>query len=125
MTNVDYNRLLVVDDEISICRYLAGVARRMDFDVSIATDLDRLKHKIFSFSPAIILLDLQMPGMSGAELQQRLIERGIDLPVIVVTAYRDHPMTERVRAAGAHAVLAKPFDEAVLVREIDAALHAR
>ncbi len=71
---------------------------------------------------ACLILDLQMPGMKGVDLQDIFTDLDIVLPVIVVTAYKDHPMAERAKLAGARAVIAKPFREEELVNHIRGAL---
>ncbi|MCB1744912.1 MAG: response regulator, partial [Gammaproteobacteria bacterium] len=58
--------------------------------------------------PVCMLLDLQMPGLTGPEVQDAMRERGIDIPTVIVTAYAEHPLAERARRQGAVAVLRKP-----------------
>lgn len=69
-------------------------------------------------SAGCLILDIRMPGMSGLELQQRLRERGDDLPVIVVSGHADVPMTVRAIKAGALDFLEKPCNEQVLLDRI-------
>ena len=65
---------------------------------------------------ACLLLDLHMPGTSGVELLRQIRARGVTLPVIVISGRRDGALDAEFRAAGATALLAKPFnDEALLV----------
>ena len=71
------------------------------------------------------MLDLQMPGMSGLELHERLVASGADIPVIVVTAYPEHPSATRARAAGVRAVVSKPFRDAELLDCIETAVSNR
>lgn len=72
-----------------------------------------------------LVLDLHMPGMKGVELQQALAARKIDLPVIVITAYKDDSLTARAKEAGAITVLYKPFKQDVLLRTIESVLQRR
>ncbi|MEQ8268979.1 MAG: response regulator [Parvibaculum sp.] len=72
-----------------------------------------------------LLLDLHMPGMDGAELLERLSERGSPLPVIVLTGRADATLRERVIRAGARALLEKPVTEDELKYEIGRALLDR
>lgn len=72
-----------------------------------------------------LVLDLHMPGMHGAELEEYLRSQGNDIPVIVVTAYQEDPLITRARAAGATRVLTKPFDETELIESIEGALARR
>lgn len=74
-------------------------------------------------SEGCLVLDLHMPGMKGVELQQALAVRKIDIPVIVITAYKDDPLTARAKEAGAVTVLYKPFKQDILLRTIESALQ--
>ena len=65
--------------------------------------------------PACLLLDLKMEGMSGVELQGLLNALDADLPVIVISAFADHPLADRAREAGAREVLGKPFRDSDLI----------
>jgi FixJ family two-component response regulator len=76
-------------------------------------------------SGGCLVLDLHMPGMKGVELQHALVARNIDIPVIVITAYKDDPLTARAKEAGAITVLYKPFKQEVLLRTIESALQRR
>jgi two-component system response regulator FixJ len=76
-------------------------------------------------SQGCLVLDLHMPGMKGVELQQALAVRKIDIPVIVITAYKDDPLAARAKEAGAITVLYKPFKQDVLLRTIESALQRR
>lgn len=75
-----------------------------------------------SATPACILLDVQMPGLSGLELQSRLIERGLFLPIVFVTGYADTPTTVRAIKAGAEDFLAKPASSEQLIDAIERAM---
>ena len=65
---------------------------------------------------------MMMPGMNGLELQRSLIERGIDIPVIVLTGYADVPTAVRALKSGAVEFLEKPFNDDVLLEQIRKAL---
>jgi FixJ family two-component response regulator len=73
-------------------------------------------------SADILITDVQMPGISGLELQSMLLARGEALPVIMITALLDDDVTSRARDCGAIACLLKPFDEAALLGAIGVAL---
>ena len=72
-----------------------------------------------------VILDLAMPEMSGLEVQQQLRARGLQIPIVFVTAHRDDGLGQRASAAGALAVLRKPMDHAELVGLLRGALAAR
>ncbi len=112
----------VIDDDAS---YRTAVERRLrlaGYDVetySLAQQLlDRLPD---GETPGCILLDVQMPGLSGLELQNRLIERGSILPIVFVTGYADTPTTVRAIKAGAEDFLTKPASSEQLIDAIERA----
>ena len=71
--------------------------------------------------PACLLLDIKMEGMSGVDLQHLLNTLDADLPVIVITAFGDHPLVDRALEAGARTVLGKPFRDTDLINAINGA----
>ena len=73
---------------------------------------------------ACVITDVQMPGLSGIELKQRLSEQRCPLPVIMITARNESGLEESALAAGAVCFLRKPFKAAVLIRCLERALRA-
>ena len=69
-----------------------------------------------------LLLDIRMPGMSGLELQAKLVAEGSNIPVIFITAHGDANMKMRAMKAGAVEFLTKPFDDEVLLKKVRPAL---
>ncbi len=67
--------------------------------------------------------DVQMPGISGVQLQDRLADLGLSIPTIFITAYPDDSVRTRVLGSGAVCFLLKPFDAQSLVESIDRALN--
>ena len=87
-----------------------------------------LSAKAFLQSPLIaetscLISDIQMPDLSGVELQDRLAELGLSIPTIFITAYPDNAVRTRVLSAGAACFLHKPFDAQSLLQCIDNALN--
>jgi FixJ family two-component response regulator len=72
-----------------------------------------------------LITDMQMPGLSGAELQSLLIAQGFSTPIIFVTAFPDDRLRARVLEAGAVGFLSKPFPEACLISCLKVALGSR
>ena len=71
---------------------------------------------------ACLIADVEMPGMSGLELQCHLIAAGHTIPTIFITAFPDERVRERAMSAGAIDVLSKPFDELRLLECVEQAL---
>jgi len=76
-----------------------------------------------SFQPDCVVLDVQMPGMNGLEVQERLASRGNRLPVIFITAYDEAGVRDRALAAGAVAFLHKPFNDELFIATLRQALQ--
>jgi len=76
-----------------------------------------------SFKPDCLILDVQMPGMNGLEVQQRLVKSGNTIPVIFITAHDELGVREKALAAGAVAFLRKPFDDELLIKTLRQAVE--
>jgi FixJ family two-component response regulator len=117
--------IAIVDDDESVCRALRRLLRSLSMDAEIFSSgqqfLD-LVEAMPSFHPDCLVLDVQMPGMNGLDLQDRLAVGGSRIPVIFITAHDEVGVRERALAAGAVAFLRKPFDDELLVRTLGAAL---
>ena len=73
---------------------------------------------------ACVILDVRMPSMGGLHVQQALIERGINLPVIFVSGHADVPIVVRAFKAGAHDFIEKPYNQQLLLDSVQQALSA-
>lgn len=73
--------------------------------------------------PSCLLLDVRMPLMSGHELQNELLNRGIHIPIIFISGHADIPDSAKAFRAGAVDFLEKPFDNEVLLERIDEAIN--
>ena len=74
---------------------------------------------------ACLITDVQMPGMSGLDLQNRLIAQGSHIPIIFITAFPEQDIRSRAQAGGAIAFLEKPFDGETMINLLRTALAAR
>lgn len=108
----------VVDDDdavrAALCVLLESVSMEVRPYASAAEFLDAATPDM----RGCLILDVRMPGMGGLELQQVLRERGIRLPVIIITSHGDVPMAVRAMKAGALDFLLKPFNEQELLDRI-------
>jgi RNA polymerase sigma factor (sigma-70 family) len=100
-------------------RLLASIGLPCETFASGADFLDRLSHG----ATGCVLLDVRMPGLSGLDVQEKMIAEGNDLPIIFLTAYADVAMTVRAMKAGAVEVLTKPFEEQPLIDAVQQALE--
>ena len=114
--------IVVVDDEASICRALTRLMLSAGLNVEAFT----LGSELFDFlktrSTDCIVLDLHMPGMSGFEVQERLLREGYNIPIVAITGHDTPEAQQRVMSAGAKAYLRKPVREKVLLDAVRAAI---
>jgi RNA polymerase sigma factor (sigma-70 family) len=113
----------VIDDDASFRTAIERRLKLAGYDVETYSSAQQLLDHLPDVErPGCILLDVQMPGLSGLDLQSRLIERGSILPIIVVTGYADTPATVRAIKAGAEDFLTKPASSAQLIDAIERAM---
>jgi FixJ family two-component response regulator len=75
-----------------------------------------------SFEPDCLILDVQMQGINGFDVQERLTKGGKMIPVIFITAHDEVGVREKALAAGAVAFLRKPFNDELLIKTMDQAM---
>ena len=116
-------QVLLVDDEQAITDNLAPFLERSGFSVAVAADGQEALHRVSSFKPDLIVLDVLMPRLDGREVLRRLRQAGDWTPVILLTQVGES--TERAMALeeGADDYLNKPFDPHELVARIRAVLR--
>lgn len=113
----------VVDDDKSFRTAIERRLKLAGYDVATyASAQDLLDASPNDERPGCILLDVRIPGLSGPDLQSRLIEQGSTLPVIFLTGYADTPTTVRAMKAGAEDFLTKPVCSEQLIDAIERAL---
>jgi FixJ family two-component response regulator len=117
-------RVAVVDDDESVRKALQRLLRASGLDAdTFASAQDFLASLPQSTQPDCLLLDLQMPGTSGLDLQRQLLRAGPQLPVVVITGHDEPGMQARCLAAGASAYLRKPLEAGALLAAIEAAIN--
>jgi two-component system response regulator FixJ len=112
----------VVDDDADVLRSLERLLLSAGFTPVLYKSSLAVMDAASRLSAGCLLLDIQMPGMDGLELQARLNDRGILVPVIVMTGKGDVPTAVRAMKAGAVDFIEKPFDDERLLAAIESAL---
>ena len=121
----DGSVVMIVDDDDSMRRAARRLVRSFGLGVdTFASAEDFLASGRLS-ETACLVLDVHMPGLSGIELQSKLIAAGHHIPVIFITAFADEKTQAQALGAGAYAYLIKPFDEDDLLEGIRRALQPR
>jgi two-component system, OmpR family, response regulator PrrA len=115
--------VLVVDDDDSIREALERALRLEGFAVAVADGGQRALELVDELPPAVIVLDVVMPDLSGVAVTRRLRERGVDVPICILSA-RDE-VADRVAGleSGADDYMVKPFDLEELVARLQALLR--
>jgi FixJ family two-component response regulator len=123
VTPADDATVFVVDDDarmrVATERLLKSVGLRAE---AFATPQEFLRRKLPD-GPSCLVLDVRLPGMSGLDVQRKLTEAGVQIPVIFITGHGDIPMTVKAMKSGAVEFLTKPFRDQDLVDAIQQALQ--
>jgi FixJ family two-component response regulator len=119
-------RVFVVDDDRSIRESLSDLIRSAGLNVHTFASAQEFLISQRPDVPSCLVLDVQLPGLSGLDLQQKLAEGNAPIPIIFITGYGDVPMTVQAMKAGAVEFLTKPFGDDVLLSAIGHAIeHSR
>jgi len=108
----------VVDDEAEVCNAVAMLLRSVGLQSRTYGSARAFLEGYRPGTPGCIVLDVRLPGMSGLELQERLQQSGITLPVIVMTGHGDIQMAVRAMRAGALDFVEKPFNDQTLLDRV-------
>jgi FixJ family two-component response regulator len=100
----------IVDDDDTVRAATESLVRSLGFEARTFASAESFLQSSALSKTRCLILDVQMPNMSGVELQNHLSQLGFDVPIIFITAYPDESIKERVLAAGAVAFLQKPFE---------------
>jgi FixJ family two-component response regulator len=115
----------VVDDDESVRESLPDLLQQIGFVAQAFSSAEAFLASDIVSETKCLILDIAMPGMSGPELQQELIRRRQEIPIVFITAQSDETIRPRVIARGAVECLFKPFSEAALIDALNAALRMR
>ena len=113
----------IVDDDISVRESLEALLRLEGSEVRTFPSAQEFLAQDQIGGPGCLVLDIDLPELNGLELQERLNDRDIGLPIIFITGYGDIPMTVRAMKAGAIEFLTKPLKGDELLEAIAGALQ--
>jgi FixJ family two-component response regulator len=105
----------IVDDDESGRIALSSLVRSLDCEPSLFASAEEFLASSKSQDADCLISDVQMPGMSGLDLQWELIKKGQKIPIIFITAYPEESVRKRAQSAGAVCFLSKPFDGQVMI----------
>ena len=113
----------VVDDDPAMRDSLRWLLESVDFQVHIFESATAFLDEYKGHRPACLVLDVRMPGMSGLDLQDELVRRGVNIPMIMISAHGDVPVAVRALKTGAIDFIEKPFSDQLLLDRVRQALE--
>jgi FixJ family two-component response regulator len=113
----------VVDDDASVRAATDNLLRSLGYAVCTFDSAEEFLRSAQLNDTSCVIADVQMPGMSGVDLQARLLTQGYHVPFIFITAFPEKTIRARALKAGAICFLTKPFDRQTLIRCLDTALE--
>jgi DNA-binding NtrC family response regulator len=114
--------IYVVDDDASVREALSSLIRSVGLRVEAFASAQEFLAHPQADAPSCLVLDVQLPGLSGLDLQQELAKGGVEIPIIFITGHGDIPMSVRAIKAGALEFLTKPFNDEDLLDAIQQAI---
>ncbi len=116
------NRILLIDDDADLLHLIGVRLKANSFEVLALDSAEKALTQLSIFRPHVVVTDLRMPGMDGMELFERIQERDLRLPVIMLTAHGTIPEAVAATQKGVFSYLVKPFDAQLLLAHIEKAL---
>ncbi|HEY6831336.1 MAG TPA: response regulator [Pseudolabrys sp.] len=113
----------VIDDDASVRTATDNLLRSLGYAVRTFVSAEEFLGSARLNDTSCVIADVQMPGMSGVDLQTRLLTQGYRVPFIFMTAFPEETIRARALKAGAICFLTKPFDRLTLIRCLDTALE--
>jgi FixJ family two-component response regulator len=117
-------KVYVVDDDEAVRDALRMLFRTAGLDVQTFRSAAEFLERARPGDNSCLVLDIRMPGMTGAILQEKLIQKNVRTPVIFITGHGDIPMAVEAIKKGAFDFVEKPFDDERLLRQVLSAMDA-
>jgi FixJ family two-component response regulator len=115
--------IAIVDDDPSARRGLQRLIRSAGWKAETFASAQEFLARPLADAPSCLVLDLQLPGLSGLHLQQRMTELGLDIPIVFLTGHGSIPASVQAMKAGAIEFLTKPVEEQNLLKAIREAIE--
>jgi len=113
----------IVDDDPSVRKGLERLIRSLGWNAETFASAQEFLDRPRAEAPSCLVLDLQLPGLSGLDLQKRMSEAGLETPIVFLTGHGNIPASVKAMKAGAVEFLTKPVDEEELLKAIQEAIE--
>jgi FixJ family two-component response regulator len=113
--------VFVIDDDVTVRASIQGLLKSVGLRSESFETAEEFLRRKEPDGPSCIVLDVSLPGASGPELQRKMADAGMHIPIIFVTGHGDIPMTVKAIKSGAVEFLTKPFDDQDLLNAIQQA----
>ena len=123
MKAADASTVFVIDDDASVRTSIQGLLKSVGLRSESFASTQEFLDRHAADGPSCLVLDVQLPGLSGLEFQHRLMQAGAHIPIIFITGHGDIPMTVKAMKSGAVEFLTKPFRDQDLLDAIQQALE--
>jgi FixJ family two-component response regulator len=118
--------VVVVDDDISVRESLELLIENEGWHPALFESAEEFLTRLPTLVPSCLILDVNLPDLSGLDIQQRVTEEKSSIPIIFITGYGDIPTSVRAMKAGAAEFLTKPLDDGLVIQAIrDAVLRSQ
>ncbi|MCK4870974.1 MAG: response regulator transcription factor [Gammaproteobacteria bacterium] len=114
--------IFVIDDDKDVIESLKWLLESVNYQVQTFNAADDFLQNFKHMHPSCLVTDIRMPEITGLELQETMLNRKVDVPIIFITAYADVPMAVRAMKLGAVDFLTKPVNNQTLLEAINKAL---
>jgi FixJ family two-component response regulator len=121
MTSRSSPTVYVIDDDENVRAAIQGLLKAVGLRSEFFATAEEFLSNEQPDGPGCLVLDVSLPGVGGLELQRKLAEAGVRIPIIFITGHGDIPMTVKAIKSGAVEFLTKPFDDENLLNAIQLA----
>jgi FixJ family two-component response regulator len=115
--------VVVVDDDVSVRESLELLIENEGWQPALFESAQSFLMRLPTVVPSCLILDVNLPDLSGLDIQQRVSDEKSSTPIIFITGYGDIPMSVRAMKAGAAEFLTKPLDDEILIQAIREAVR--
>ena len=113
--------VFIIDDDPDMRAAMRRLLKTVSLNAELFATAQEFLQRTIPKGPSCLVLDMRLPGMNGLEVQRNLLEAGVNIPIIFITAHGDIPMTVKAMKSGAVEFLTKPFRDQDLLDAIDQA----